>query len=386
MPGKSSAERRALEEQDARIMGVFESAGFEHIAPDILQPADIFLERSGEDIRARTFVFTDPEGRELCLRPDLTVPACRYHLTHALEPGGEAKYSYCGPAFRFDAQGGHPREFGQAGIEWFGAADRETAEAVVLKLALEALEAAGLVDYRARIGDLGLFRALLDDFDIPARWRRRLAHHFWRPQAFRETLDLFTGESVRLRTSISANVDDIAGMSLADATQWVSATLSGRAMPLIGGRSTEEIAARLLEKAADRSQRPLTRAEAQRIHDYLAVVGAPEAAVGAMRKMNHGRTFDAALDRFTRLTDRMDEQGIATGGLIFAATFGRDLEYYTGFVFQIEALTLDKAIQVAGGGRYDDLLTDIGSPVPVSAVGCAIDTGRLAAAIAESGA
>ena len=82
----------------------------------------------------------------------------------------------------------------------------------------------------------------------------------------------------------------------------------------------------------------------------------------------------------------MDEQAIATGELIFAATFGRDLEYYTGFVFQIEALMQDESIQVAGGGRYDDLLSDMGSPVPVPAVGCAIDTGRLLASIAESDA
>ena len=63
MAGKSQAEREALERQNAAIMAVFERAGFDQIAPDIIQPADIFLERSGEDIRARTFVFTDPAGR-----------------------------------------------------------------------------------------------------------------------------------------------------------------------------------------------------------------------------------------------------------------------------------------------------------------------------------
>ena len=121
MPGKSSAERRALEAQNARIMRVFEDAGFDHIAPDILQPADIFLERSGEDIRANSYVFTDPEGQEMCLRPDLTVPACRYHLTHAAKPDSEARYCYCGPAFRFTSDQQAPSEFGQAGIEWLAA-------------------------------------------------------------------------------------------------------------------------------------------------------------------------------------------------------------------------------------------------------------------------
>ena len=49
-------------------MGVFAGAGFEHIAPDILQPADIFLERSGEEIRESAYLFSDPAGAELCLR------------------------------------------------------------------------------------------------------------------------------------------------------------------------------------------------------------------------------------------------------------------------------------------------------------------------------
>ena len=50
MAGKPSAEREALERQNAALMAVFERSGFDHIAPDIIQPADIFLERSGEDI------------------------------------------------------------------------------------------------------------------------------------------------------------------------------------------------------------------------------------------------------------------------------------------------------------------------------------------------
>ena len=86
-------------------MAVFAGQGFETIVPDILQPADVFLDRSGENIRSRTFVFTDPSGAELCLRPDLTVPTCRFHLSHQSDPRAEARYCYCGPAFRFQPGG-----------------------------------------------------------------------------------------------------------------------------------------------------------------------------------------------------------------------------------------------------------------------------------------
>src|SRR6478672_8436362 len=133
MAGKSSPERAALERQNEAVMAVFERAGFDHIAPDIIQPADIFLERSGEDIRARTFVFTDPSGAEMCLRPDLTVPACRFHLSHAKDPAAERRYCYLGPAFRFPDELLSPQEFTQAGLEWFGAAEPVAAEARVLK-------------------------------------------------------------------------------------------------------------------------------------------------------------------------------------------------------------------------------------------------------------
>ena len=215
--GKSKPEREALERQNAAIMAVFERAGFDYIAPDIIQPADIFLERSGEDIRARTFVFTDPSGAEMCLRPDLTVPACRYHLSHAEKPDEEAKYCYLGPAFRFPNEHLSPQEFLQAGLEWFAAPDAAAAEARVLKLAIGALEAAGLTKFRVTLGDLGLFSALLEDTPMPERWRNRLKHHFWRPHAFREVLESFTTNRGAKRSSISALIDRLATEPVAEA-------------------------------------------------------------------------------------------------------------------------------------------------------------------------
>ena len=55
----------------------FERAGYVRVTPAILQPAEPFLDLSGEDIRKRMYLTTDPQGRELCLRPDLTIPVSR---------------------------------------------------------------------------------------------------------------------------------------------------------------------------------------------------------------------------------------------------------------------------------------------------------------------
>ena len=68
---------------DARaeaLVGAYERAGYRRIAPPILQPAEPFLDLSGEDIRKRMYLTADADGRELCLRPDLTIPVSRDYL------------------------------------------------------------------------------------------------------------------------------------------------------------------------------------------------------------------------------------------------------------------------------------------------------------------
>jgi ATP phosphoribosyltransferase regulatory subunit len=392
MPGKSSIERRALEAQSAIITGMFEDAGYDFIAPDILQPADVFLDRSGEDIRSRTFVFTAPDGTEQCLRPDLTVPTCRYHLTHAPRPGHEARYCYSGPAFRYQPGGEtavHPQEFDQAGIELFGAEDAGAADAEILALTLKALEAAGLQAYTVRTGDLGLFHGLLAAIDMPERWCRRLHHHFWRPRAFRSLLQVLTGAVPRARTSISPLIDRLDNGALEPAVDLTEQTLGERNLALVAGRALEEIAERLAEKAADRIETPLTPLDSERIDAYLAVRGTPHEVLDKINTLadDLGDAMRAAADTYGARLEHMAAAGLDCGSFEFAAVFGRALEYYTGFVFQVEVPDpAGGVIAIAGGGRYDNMLSDIGAAEPVPAVGCAIHTERLAAAVQGGGA
>ena len=379
MTGRSSSEREALAKQNAAIMAVFERAGFEHIAPDIIQPADIFLERSGEDIRARTFVFSDPEGHELCLRPDLTVPACRYHLSHAANAETETRYCYLGPAFRFPDELLSPQEFNQAGIEWFGGIDAVADEARVIKLAISALEATGLSKLKTTVGDLGLFNALLDDMPMPARWRRRLRHQFWRPQAFHALLENFAKPARFKRTSISHHVD---AMIDRDATQAVSEVLAARNFPMVTDRSLEDIASRLSEKLADRSEPPLSPDRVEKIESYLKIHGTLAEVVKPLKALGATPEYSGALQRFEHRIAALEDQGLNVRRFHFNANFGRELEYYTGLVFQVEVDNRNAPLAVAGGGRYDSLLQDLGAKQPISAVGCAIHTERVKAVMA----
>jgi ATP phosphoribosyltransferase regulatory subunit len=374
MAGRTSAQRAALEKQNAAIMAVFERAGFSQIAPDIIQPADIFLERSGEDIRARTFVFNDPDGNELCLRPDLTVPACRFHLSHAAKPEQEARYSYLGPAFRFPDEKLSPQEFTQAGLEWFAASDAVAAEARILKLAISALEAAGASGLKVTIGDVGLFASLLADTKMPERWRRRLQHQFWRPDAFKNLLKTFAATQAKNRSSISDVIDTVKTDAVAAATNWIEKNK----MVVQGTRSLEEIAERLSEKHLDRSEAPLLASSVENIEAYLAIEGSAVDVKLPLNAVQAGKTYARTMNAYEKRLNAMEEQGLNPKRFHFSANFGREIEYYTGFVFQIEAVIGNEVVSLAGGGRYDQLLSDLGAKSQISAIGCAIHTERLA--------
>jgi ATP phosphoribosyltransferase regulatory subunit len=72
--------------------------------------------------------------------------------------------------------------------------------------------------------------------------------------------------------------------------------------------------------------------------------------------------------------------GIKPARINFAARFGRNMEYYTGFVYELWSRDAEGAVQIAGGGRYDTLLEQLGSKRPVPAVGFTIRTERVLAA------
>jgi ATP phosphoribosyltransferase regulatory subunit len=169
----------------------------------------------------------------------------------------------------------------------------------------------------------------------------------------------------------------LSGKSSDRADELVGAYLDDQGLPLAGNRSLGEITTRLLDHAADLEADPLRKEVATVIDYYLAVSGAPlEAAKRiAMIAKGAGINLDSALQAYTSRFERLKKSGIDLARANFAAEFGRNLEYYSGLVFQIEAQGIDDA--VAGGGRYDGLLTHLGAPRDVPAIGSAIHTERL---------
>jgi ATP phosphoribosyltransferase regulatory subunit len=377
-PLLDQAEIAALDSQAQAILGTFASHGYKRQEPAVLQPADIFLERSGEEIRRRTFTLTDPAGNELCLRPELTIPICREHVAR----GGSfpARLCYNGLAFRHQPAEPHrPTQFYQAGAELLGVADRTKADIEIMTLAIDALRAAGLSAVELKIGDLGLFATLVDALEVPAQWRGRLKRHLWR-------VDYFDALLARASSGVATNTQkllaNIGTMGEADARSALEGLMDMFAEAPAGARTREEIIDRLVEQAADAASMRLDPKIAAIIAKMLEIKGPATAALAEIRVLTKGAgvKLEEPLAAMEARLAALKSLGLDPSKISFAARFGRNMEYYTGFVIEFWARDAEGRVQVAGGGRYDMLLEALGSKSHVPAIGFVLRTERVLAA------
>ena len=366
-PYYDTAALDALNSQAAALLGLFASRGYGREEPAVLQPAEIFLNRSGEEIRRRTFTLTDPSGRDLALRPDLTIPICR----EAVLSGRSfpARIAYNGLVFRHQpGEPNRPTQFFQAGVELLGLPDAVAGETEILTLAIEALLVCGLKDFSLRIGDLALFGALVDALALPPQWRARLKRHFWRA-GYVESLLYWLGHG-----------DGAAKLPATRAE--IEALLDARADAPAAGRSREEIIARAQERAAEAANLRLDRKVADAIAELLDISGPAEEALAKIRALlkTAAINLDPQLAAMDARLATLKSLGVDLTKVQFTAHFGRNMEYYTGFVFELWARDKEGPVQIAGGGRYDSMMEMLGSKKPVSAIGCALRTERVLAA------
>ena len=360
------------------LIAAFERAGYARVTPAILQPAEPFLDLSGEDIRKRMYLTSDPQGRELCLRPDLTIPvSCDYLASPAA--GKPRGICYLGPVFRHRPDGGG--EFLQAGIESFGRKDTAAADAEMLALGLDATAHYGLAAPEIRMGDVGLFSALVAALDLAPAWKRRLIKDFNHKTSLAQDLDRLTVGAANARPEYQGVLAALAGADPKGAHALVTDLLSIAGITAVGGRSVSEIADHFLEQAALGAQASLPRPTRALIEKFLAIAGDPaqaSAELGAFAREAR-IALEPALDLFESRIRAFAARGVEVSRIRFSTAFGRGLDYYTGFVFELHDPRAHANGPLVAGGRYDELLTRLGSPRAISAVGFAVWIERLAA-------
>jgi histidyl-tRNA synthetase len=386
--------------RDARdaIDATLQCYGYATIDPPILERPSPFLDRSGEDIRRRMYIFPDPAGREVCLRPELTIPACRAYLRQLksstgeeqLSPEREARLSYFGPAFRYESTSeGRYRQFYQVGAELIGAKRREAADAEILSVALEGLEAAGLQSPMVEIGDFGILDAFISQLSIGERAKVRL-HRLALRNRKEERLLSAAAAAEANNTDVPSEFSELASLLASvgpqHAESLVKEVLALADVRHVGGRGPDEIVERLIGRATQQPESISTDAM-QGVLDLLNIRAEPPKAFHLVRE--HFRKFGstAADSILERCEDRLRLFSMYRKSplpLQFNVGLRRGLEYYTGFVFEVFAKGYEQIGHVCGGGRYDNLLEALGANLSIPAVGFGIGLDRLLVALSGS--
>lgn len=354
------------------ILALFEERGTNAVDVPTIQPADPFLDMAGEDLRRRIFLTESETGATLCLRPEFTIPVCRDHI--ASQAGTPRRYSYLGEVFRQRREGGN--EFVQAGIEDLGDTDAAAADARSIADA-HALLSRVLPGQELTIvlGDQAIFEAVLAALGLPRGWRMRLARAFGSAAMLEAALSDLANP-----TRIGALPGEIAAI-VAEGDHdrlaaHVTSSMTEAGLSPTAGRTPGEIARRLIEKAELRSVR-LSGEAFEALKSFLSIKVSLERAPDALATFatSAGLALGSALDNFAARAEAIGGHGLSVGSIAYDAAFGRPLDYYTGLVFEISAG--DKLL--AGGGRYDRLLTLLGARTAIPGVGFSVWLDRIGA-------
>ena len=285
-----------------RLLERFDAWGYELVMPPVIEYLDALLTGTGRDLDAQTFKVTDQlSGRTLGVRPDITPQAARIDA-HQLRREGVTRLCYAGSTLQARAEGpAASRNATQVGAELYGhagvASDQE-----IISLMLDTLRQAGVEGLHLDIGHVGIFRALLDELDLP--------------QAAEEALF----EALQRKAG-----DEVATV-LADAG--VEARRADRIRALAGLHGGDEV----LEQARD------------------VLAGA-------------GSSVTEALEALRTVTEGLREREPETP-LHYDLAELRGYRYHTGVVFA--AYTPGYGEEVARGGRYDGIGRAFGRPRPAT--------------------
>ncbi|MDX2236106.1 MAG: ATP phosphoribosyltransferase regulatory subunit [Hyphomonadaceae bacterium] len=351
------------------------------IEPAIVQPAALYLELLGEDVRRRALMVQDDDGAELCLRPDMTVPALRAALAAKPRP---AIVAYDGPVFRKQAAGSlREAEFIQIGAEWLGQdwAPGAGPEPEIVARALEGCRAVG-VEPALKLGDAALVRAFVQACGIAEPWQGRVV----RAAASADPATRLAALAQTSAPQADALARAAAAMDEDHARGLIDDVLSLAGVTAVGGRAVEDIVARVRARAAQ-SREAAPSAEALRLLAALVAIDAPlaEGVAEMERLLDHPalvargeaqRAAGAVVAQLAALGARVD----LPAQTHFAPALARNVGYYDGLVFELEHKPLGERASLGGGGRYDALARRIGGDAAVCGAGFVLRPERLAQA------
>ena len=332
------------------IIKTFKSNGFVLSEPDVLLDSDFIIERSGEKFRSSMLTFEREDGKTMCLRPDLTVASC----ISFLKKKSSSKIYYSGQAYRRSGNKGTNFINDQLGIEILGSKNQIQDDFKIISTILSSAKKIKKKRVQIKVGDISLFNSLINSLDMPERWKLRLIRHFWRPNYFDELL-----KRLEKNTDIDAVTFD------ADKKRFHEMKKIDKDK-LVAGRSISEILKRFDKKIKD----PRSFADGKKIVKIITSFLKINCKLSQLdeKLLDFAKKNNLKKNIFREFKSILNLKKL-NQDVNFVANFGRDVEYYTGIVFEV----FSGKKEIARGGRYDDLLKSLGAKKTIPAVGAAIN-------------
>ena len=341
--------------------------GYRKVDTPVIQPADLFLTRAGDQIIDHLFTF-ERRGQQYALRPEFTASAASMYAQQQDDP--VVRWQFSGPVFDDDPAytSNSYQRFG-IGAELLGMAGT-LAEAEIMAMAVQGLVRQGVQDWTLTIGHVQLMRHLLSRHQLDSRAQRFLLSQLpaLRNPAQGKDHVLEVLDKLMMGTEIPAIAP--AGIGEESSTETLldvllDATQHGTTM---GGRTRHDIVRRLLQKR----QRAAERDQFIQALDFLdawnQITADPAQAFAQMHEWiaADDAVAQAIFDEWRHLIELLNAHGIPGDKLRLRPALARNWDYYTGVVFELHT---QDGIELGGGGRYNELARLLGADHDIPAVG-----------------
>ena len=358
---KHGLEKKRLKEDfSKKILRSFEKNSFNFTDLDLLIDTNLLTERSGEQFKKSTLTYRDLLGKEISLRPDLTVSTALKYIQE--KKTKEEKYCYFGTAYRLDKKG-DLKVFDQIGCEIINA-NNKNSEINLIDAVLEPIKK--IKKLEVVIGNVGLFKILVDCLELPARWKLRLVRHFSRREYFEDLLKRLETNYDLDQQTIDVDTKRLEDLKKIDSNQ------------VIGGRAISEIVQRFEKKLKDPRDDYRGKKNVKIIRDYLKInlpIKKTEKAIISFFANNSLKNTN--LNIYLKKINFINKKLGKKYSIYFKTNFGRNTEYYTGTVFLAFVKNKSKTVEIARGGEYNNLLKTLGYKKDIPALGGAINLNQL---------
>jgi ATP phosphoribosyltransferase regulatory subunit HisZ len=368
----------AIDETAAKIRSGFSSLRARRVQVPATQPLQPYLDFMGETYRQRIVEFDSGNDDAYCLCPDYTLALALEMAQGRLEKGN---FFYDDVVFRGDqASSGKEVVHRQVGVELFGEGNPLELELSLIRATLAAVHTAGVKNVRIVFADVGLIFDLIDALPLHPQRRTSMKRSLVAKNAFQQAV----GNARLSRRTPSALVEALSSLPPGSAAEAVKEIIALSGGEIIGGRTIDEIAERMVSKAEE-AHLGLTDAQADELHGVAHIHGPVRDALKRLQEIAKRMSVDESprVSRWEELITKLSANGIEVDTAEFEAGLGRGFSFYDGIVFEL--YDARSGMFLGGGGRYDGLLEELShGRCSGPAIGAMLRPDRVAAAASRS--